>query len=338
MNILITGCNGFIGVNLIAQLKNLGYSSLFLCDSQTPKTLLKDYLKHCDVMVHLAGVNRPDDKTEFMKVHRDFTKEILGQLKRLGNHCPIIAASSIQAALENPYGRSKRAMEELLTAYGQTTGAEVMIYRLPNVFGKWCRPNYNSVISTFCYLIARDKNIHVENENTKLRLVYIDDVTAEFIKAINHKPAIDSSGFAAIPKEYEVALKEIAAKIRQFRTIRDTLVIPSLENEFDKKLYSTYLSYLPQEQFYYAVDMKKDARGYFSEILKSDSFGQISVYRTKKDIVRGNHWHNSKNEKFLIVEGDALIRFRKIGETEIISYPVSGKSLKIIEVPSGYIF
>lgn len=336
MNLLVTGSSGFIGKNLIAQLKNIGHTKLFLCDSQTTQRELQDYLKQCDVIVHLAGVNRPADPTEYKRVHQDFTVYMVSQLKLYGNFCPIIAASSIQAAVENPYGKSKQRMEEVLVTYSHDTGASVTSYRLPNVFGKWCRPHYNSVIATFCYEVARNNEIYVYDENQILRLVHIDDVVEEFINAIESHPTIDALGFGVIPIDFSVSLKEIAEKLKQFYNFRNVLEIPSLEEAFDKKLYSTYISYLPEGQFNHLLDVKKDNRGYFSEILKSQSFGQISISLTKPGVVRGDHWHHIKNEKFLVVEGEALIRFRKIGETEVTQYQVSGKRPEIVDVPSGY--
>lgn len=336
MNLLITGSQGFIGKNLVSHLENRGGHTLFLCGRQTTGTELKTYLLHCDFIFHLAGVNRPSNPLEFEEVHRDFTAEIIRQLKENGNRCPILAASSIQAASDTPYGKSKQSMEELLLSHNQLTGAPVIIYRLPNVFGKWCRPFYHSVVATFCWQIARSQSICVDEKNPVLRLVHIDDVVGEFIKNISTPPETSCFEFKDIPDRYSVSLNEIVKKLQAFYNARATLTLPSLEAPFDRKLYSTYLSYLPEGGFDYFPDIKSDTRGFFCEMLKSDSFGQLSVSRTKPGIVRGSHWHHTKHEKFLVVQGEGMIRFRKTEGKEITCYPVSGLIPQMVEVPPGY--
>lgn len=336
MKLLITGSGGFMGRNLTEQLKQIDDHSLFLCDVETTRDELREFLGQCDSIIHLAGVNRPDQEEEFLKVNRDFTAEMTGLLRKIGRACPIIAASSIQAETQTPYGRSKRCMEETLNAYGQATGAQIIIYRLPNVFGKWCRPDYNSVVATFCHRIAREEAICIHDGARMLRLVYIDDVVEELIRALHGHGNQDDSGFGFIPVETQVSLKEVAEKLHRFHDVRNTITLPSLLQEFDQKLYSTYLSYLPEDRLNYPLILNEDDRGFFSEVLKSDFFGQISVSRTKPGVVRGNHWHHRKIEKFLIVEGRARICLRTIGSAELVQYQVSGEKPEIIEIPPGF--
>lgn len=336
MKLLITGCEGFIGRNLVSHLEQVGVDTLFLCGRQTTGAALKEYLIRCDFIIHLAGVNRPSNPLEFEEVHRDFTAEMIRQLEENGNRCPILAASSIQASSDTPYGKSKQMMEELLLSHNRLTGAPVIIYRLPNVFGKWCRPFYNSVVATFCWQIARGERIHADEKNPVLRLAYIDDVVGEFIKNIRTLPKSGSFDFRSIPDTYSLSIKELAETLQKFHRARATLTLPPLEALFNRKLYATYLSYLPEGGFHYFPEIKSDARGFFCEMLKSDSFGQLSVSRTKPGIVRGNHWHHTKHEKFIVVEGEGVIRFRNIEGSEITSYPVSGQIPQVVEVPPGY--
>ncbi len=329
MKILVTGYKGFIGKNLVAQLRNEGYDDLLLYDVDTEESELDGFLERCDFVFHLAGVNRPQNDDEFEKGNNQLTCHIIGRLKHFGNNCPIVASSSVQAENDSPYGKSKRAMETALFEYSRETGAPVYVYRLPNVYGKWCKPNYNSVVATFCHNVARDIDIRIDNSETVLRLVYVDDVVNAFIGCIE-------KGFCEVSTVDTVSLGQLAEKIRAFRENRRTLVIPSFEGGFDRKLYATYVSYLPEDNFSYALEKKSDARGFFCECIKNNMFGQVSVSVTKPGIVRGDHWHNTKVEKFLVVAGSAVVRFRLIGTEDITEYYVSGDEPEVIDVPVGY--
>jgi len=335
MKILVTGSNGFIGKNLIAQLENRGFSEIYKFDKQTDKGLLASYTKDCEFVFHLAGVNRPREEQEFMEGNFGFTSELLDLLKSNRNPCPVLLASSIQAELDNPYGKSKKAGEDLLFAYGRETGARVLVYRLPNVFGKWCRPNYNSVIATFCYNIARGLPIRIHDPNVVLRLVYIDDVVDELINALNGCETRNED-FCVVPTVYTASLKEIADLIHSFKRSRENLSVPDLSVPFVKRLYSTYLSYLPSDEFAYDLRMNIDARGSFTEFIRTVDRGQVSVNISKPGITKGNHWHHTKNEKFLVVSGKGVIRFRKIDSNEVIEYYVSGDKLQVVDIPPGY--
>lgn len=336
MKILITGAYGFIGKNLICELENKGYNDLCFCGRGTEQSDLEKHIAECDFIFHLAGVNRPRKEEEFMEGNGVFTEKLVGILKKCGKKTPIVYASSTQAALDNPYGRSKLAAEKVLREYGEDSGAAVFIYRLTNVFGKWCRPDYNSVVATFCNNIAQGIPIQVNDANRVMELVYIDDVIRGFIVSL------EEECLAQLPT-YSVKLGELAQIISGFRESRTTLQIPDMSNELIKKLYSTYLSYLPKKNFSYLLKMNTDERGSFTEILKSASFGQVSVNISKPGIVKGNHWHHSKNEKFLVVSGHGIIRFRKVAELlenqdqeQIIEYEVSGEKLEVIDIPPGY--
>lgn len=325
MKILITGANGFVGKNLCI---SLAEHELYRYDVDTDSSLLDDYCQNAEFVFHLAGVNRPKDPKEFMENNFGFTSVLLDCLKRHGNTCPIVLSSSTQAALDNPYGQSKRAGEELLRAYSAETGAKVIIYRFPNLFGKWCRPNYNSAIATFCYNIARDLPITINDPSVELTVSYIDDVIDEFKRALEGNPSE--------PVTHKVTLGRIVELIESFRDSRKALSVPDLSDPFVKKLHATYLSYLPENGFSYPLKMNVDNRGSFTEILRTDHHGQFSVNITKPGIVKGNHWHHTKCEKFLVVSGEGIIRFRRIDDTEIIEYHVSGDKLEVVDVPPGY--
>lgn len=337
MKVLVTGAGGFIGRNLIAELERRENVEVLAFDTDTSAEKLDDYCRDCDFVYHLAGVNRPEHVEEFMEGNLGLAATLLDTLKRHGNLCPVMDASSIQASLENPYGKSKKAGEDLMSAYGKDTGAEVYIYRFPNVFGKWCRPNYNSVVATFCYNIAHDLPIQVNDRNAVLQLVYIDDVVEELLQALDGHPHVNLDGYCFVPAIHEVTLGEIVNLLYVFRESRKNLMIPDMtEGSFVKKLYSTYLSYLPTDAFSYPLVMHGDDKSSFTEILKSADRGQVSVNISKPGMVKGNHWHRTKNEKFVVVSGEALIRFRLHGSDEIIEYRVSGNRLEVVDIPVGY--
>ncbi|MFY9593910.1 MAG: capsular polysaccharide biosynthesis protein CapF [Caldicoprobacterales bacterium] len=335
MRILITGAKGFIGKNLVAELKNRNYTDIFEYDKDTDPDLLDKYCKEADFVFHLAGVNRPKDESEFMEGNFGFTSTLLEKLKKYGNICPVMISSSIQAKLDNPYGRSKKAGEDLLFNYSQETGARVLVYRFPNVFGKWCRPNYNSAIATFCHNIAHDLPIIVNDPKIVLNLVYIDDLVNELINALEGKEN-RVGDFCEVPVVYTVTLGKIVELIYSFKKSREELSIPDMSDEFTKKLYSTYLSYLPEDQFSYELKMNVDNRGSFTEFIRTLDRGQVSINISKPGIIKGNHWHHTKNEKFLVVSGNGVIRFRKIDSDEIIEYFVSGDKLEVVDIPPGY--
>jgi UDP-2-acetamido-2,6-beta-L-arabino-hexul-4-ose reductase len=346
MNILITGAKGFIGKNLIAELNNIkegkakGYHlksnlTLFEYDIDTNPSLLDGYCRDADFVFHLAGVNRPKEQSEFMEGNFGFTSLLLETLKKHGNNCPVMISSSIQAELDNPYGVSKKAGEDLLLEYGRETGSDVLIYRFPNVFGKWCRPNYNSAVATFCHNVAHDLPIQVNDRSVNMTLVYIDDVVKELIAALEGNPN-KSGEFCKVPVEHKITLGEIVDLIYSFKESRKNLLVADLSDPFTKKLYSTYLSYLPEDQFSYPLKMNVDERGSFTEFLKSNDRGQVSVNISKPGITKGQHWHHTKNEKFLVVSGRGVIRFRKIDEEKVYEYFVSGDKLEVVDIPVGY--
>ncbi|RSD26964.1 capsular polysaccharide biosynthesis protein CapF [Mesobacillus subterraneus] len=335
MKILVTGAKGFIGKNLIAELRNRQYKDIYEYAKDTDPDLLHEYCKDADFVFHLAGINRPKDECEFMEGNYGFTSKLLKTLKKYNNTCPIMISSSIQANLNNPYGISKRAGEDLLFNYSKETGANVLVYRFPNVFGKWCKPNYNSAIATFCHNVANDLPITVNDPNAIINLVYIDDVIEELIQSLEGKGNFVGSLYE-IPIVYTKTLGSIVELIYSFKNSREERFIPDMSDSFTKKLYSTYLSYLPKDKFSYDLKMNVDNRGSFTEFLKTPERGQVSVNISKPGITKGNHWHHTKNEKFLVVSGNGVIRFRKIGTEDIIEYFVSGDKLEVVDIPTGY--
>lgn len=335
MKILVTGAKGFIGKNLIAELKNQKYTDILEYDNDTDSSLLDTFCQECEFVFHLAGVNRPENQDEFMEGNFGFTSELLHLLKKHNNKAPVMISSSIQAVLDNPYGKSKKAGEDLMFSYSKETGAKVLVYRFPNVFGKWCRPNYNSAVATFCHNIAHDLQIQVNDRSVVMNLVYIDDVVEELINALNGYENRNDE-FCEVSVKHTVTLGEIVDLIYSFKESRKTLNVPNMANELEKKLYSTYLSYLPTDQFSYPLKMNVDNRGSFTEIIRTLDRGQFSVNIAKPGITKGNHWHHTKNEKFLVVSGKGLIRFRKIDTEEIIDYYVSGDKMEVVDIPTGY--
>ncbi len=346
MKLLITGAKGFVGKNLCATLRNIAQGKdrsfgidadvqLYEYDLDTEPAKLEQWCRDCDFVFHLAGVNRPKHASEFMEGNFGFTSTLLAALEKHKNTCPIMISSSTQAVLDNPYGKSKLAGEELLREYGERTGAKVLIYRFPNVFGKWCRPNYNSAVATFCHNIANGLPIVVNDPSVKMRLVYIDDVVAELIAALKGE-AHSKDGLCYVPVEHEILLGEIADMIYSFRASREARGVPDTGDAFSAKLYATYLSYLPENAFSYPLTMNVDARGSFTEIIRTAERGQFSVNISKPGITKGNHWHHTKNEKFLVVSGNGVIRFRKIDSDHVIEYFVSGEKPEVVDIPTGY--
>lgn len=345
MNILVTGAKGFIGKNLIAQLKALPDKTVLEFDVDNSPADLAQMVAQADWVFHLAGVNRPRDADEFQTGNVDLTAQVCELLAARPHPATLVLASSIQAELDNPYGRSKRQAETVVAQYAAQyaaqTGGRAVIYRLKNVFGKWCRPNYNSVVATFCHNIARDLPISISNPANVVDLVHIDDVVAHWLADIAHNPigtAVPDGPLAyrEVTPSYTVTLERLADLIRSFRQIRQTLHVPDLSDEFTRKLHGTYLAYLETDQFAYDLTKRCDPRGCLAEFVKSPPFGQIFVSRTLPGITRGNHYHHTKTEKFLVLQGTALIRFRHLLSGEVIEYPVRGEDFRVVDIPPGY--
>lgn len=347
MNILVTSAKGFVGRNLVSQLHNIGSGkakehalsgkslTVFEYDLDSDLSDLDSYCRQADFVFNLAGVNRPKDRTEFMEGNFGFASTLLSALKKHNNTCPVMISSSVQAALDNPYGESKRAGEQLLFDYGRETGAKVLVYRFPNVFGKWCRPNYNSAVATFCYNIARDLPIQVNDPDVVMNLVYVDDVVDELVAALNGEEH-RTGDYCEVPVMHTITLGGIVELITGFKDMHTDLSVPDLGDAFTKKLYSTYLSYLPEEKFIYPLKMNVDERGSFTEIIRTSDRGQFSVNISKPGVTKGQHWHHTKNEKFVVVSGHGLIQLRKIGSEEIIEFEVSGDRMEAVEMIPGY--
>lgn len=348
MKILVTGSNGFVGKNLVQTLKNIAdkKDKTFEIDSDITvleydfgcnEHLFEDYCEKADFVVNLAGVNRPKEQSEFQKGNIHFVQRLSDTLKKHRNKCPVLLSSSTQAEISNPYADSKKAGEEIIFSHGRETGASVYVYRFPNIFGKWCRPNYNSVIATFCHNIASNLPITINDRNVRLRLVYIDDVVTEIIDAVRGQAHFNKeSGFCEVPTVHEASLGEIADLLYSFKESRDNRSVPNLGNAFIYKLYATYVSYIPDDTFSYSLKMNIDERGSFTEILRTPERGQVSVNISKPSITKGNHWHHTKNEKFCVVSGKGVIRFRKIGDDKVIEYRVSGDKIEVVDIPVGY--
>ena len=347
MKILVTGSNGFVGKNLVESLKNirdnkdrtrpnLDIEEIYEFDKDTDISLLDEYCSKCDFVFNLAGVNRPKDPKEFMEGNFGFASTLLNTLKKYNNKCPIMISSSIQAKLDNDYGISKREGENLVFNYSKENNVNVLVYRFPNLFGKWCKPNYNSVIATWCYNIANDLDITVNDPNVELELCYIDDVVCEMLDCLEGKEhRLDE--YCYVLTTHKVTLGRIVELLNMFKNQPNTLVIPEIpNNSFEKKLYSTYLSYLPKEKFKFELKMNVDDRGSFTEILKTKNCGQFSVNISKPGITKGQHWHHSKWEFFMVVSGKALIQMRKIGTDEVIEFTVSGDKIEAVHMIPGY--
>ncbi len=363
MNILVTGARGFVGKNLCVSLKNIrdgkdrthpniAIEEIFEYDIDTEPALLDGYGEKADFVFHLAGVNRPKNPEEFMQGNFGFTSTLLETLKKHGNLCPVMISSSIQATCigryDSDYGRSKKAGEELVFSYGEKTGARVLVYRFPNLFGKWCRPNYNSAVATFCHNRANDLPITVSDRAVPLELLYIDDLVTEMLDALEGREhrcefdgietvLADDGRYCAAPVTHKVTLGEIVDLLEGFRAQPSTLVMPEIApGSFAKKLYSTYLSYLPKEKVAFPLKMNVDARGSFTELLKTEKCGQFSVNISKPGITKGQHWHHTKWEFFIVVSGHGLIQMRKLGSEEVLNFEVSGEKIEAVHMLPGY--
>ena len=333
-NILITGSAGFIGRNLITALRRIDGLEIITQTSADSTDELKAKVLAADLIYHLAGVNRPTDHSEFERVNTGMTGQIADILRESRHPAALVFASSIQAKRNNPYGNSKRAAEDCLIRLINETGNRVCIYRLPGVFGKWSRPNYNTVVATFCHNIARDLPISISDPDYELYLVYIDEVVRCLLRHLQSDHLWET--FGEVQETFHIRLGELANQIRQFREMRSSLLIPDVSQPLTKYLYSTYLSFLPDDEFAYPVELRTDDRGWLFELAKSKSFGQIFVSTTKPGITRGNHFHDTKVEKFCLIQGQGIIRFRNIDSREVLEYPVDDQQIKIVDIPPGY--
>lgn len=364
MNILVTGANGFVGRNLVENLlniknlknrtrPNLKIDEIYCYDIGNTSEELDEYCKNADFVFNLAGVNRPDDTSEFMRGNVGFLETLLDSLRRNNSSAPIMLSSSAQASLVgryagSVYGQSKLAGENLLISYGEIKGVKTLVYRFPNLFGKWCRPNYNSAVATFCYNIARNMPVTVNDEKTELELLYIDDLVEEMLDALEckeHRCRFDGLGvipdldgkYCYCPVTHKVTLGEIVNYLNEFAAQPSTLVMPEIsDGSFKKKLYSAFLSYLPEDKIAFDLKMNKDARGSFTELLKTENCGQFSVNVSNPGITKGQHWHNSKWEFFIVVSGKALIEMRQIGDEKVIKFEVSGEKMQAVHMLPGY--
>ena len=335
MNVLITGADGFIGQNLRAALQQTDHR-LFLIDVNSSYKDLTDAAESSDFVFHLAGVNRPKDETEFQTGNADFTAQLLNALES-GKRPPVVISSSTQAKLDNPYGKSKLEAEKAMNRYQNRTKSPVYIYRLTNVFGKWSRPNYNSAVATFCYNLTRNLPITISDPEHTMRLVYIDDVVAEFLCALDGTPTYNELGECVAGPEYDVTLKKLAALLNGFRSVRTTLDLPDQRSEFVRKLFATYQSFIPPDQLAYTPLTHADERGSFTELLHMQNYGQISVNVTRPGVTKGSHWHQTKHEKFVVVSGSGVIRFRHPFGNQTYTYTVNATTITMIDVPPGYV-
>lgn len=337
MKILVTGAKGFVGKNLCLELKNRGYSDIIEYDKDSSQEELDSACKDVDFIFHLAGVNRPENVEEFKTGNADLTDEVLGKLKKYNNKARFLLSSSIQAEQDNPYGRSKKSGENYVLDYAKSEGVEVYIYRFSNLFGKWSRPNYNSVVATWCHNIARGLDIQINDESHVINLVYIDDVVDAMIKTMENDSSIEASEYYSVEPEYPISLGELARTIKSFAEMRESRLLPDLSDPLTSKLYSTYTSYIPEDDFAYDLVQHEDHRGSFTEIFRSHGAGQVSVNISKPGISKGEHWHTSKVEKYLVVQGKAQVNLRQVFSDEVITYEVSSEKLEVIDIPTGYV-
>jgi UDP-2-acetamido-2,6-beta-L-arabino-hexul-4-ose reductase len=334
MNVFVTGSKGFIGKNLITFLKAKSGLTVWEYDLDSKLETFREGLAIADIVYHLAGVNRPERIEEYETGNSQLTRYLCDVLGELNRQPIIVLSSSTQALQDNPYGLSKRKAEEAVLKFARDTGAPMSLFRLPSVFGKWCRPNYNSVVATFCHNIAMGLPISISDPSTEIELVYIDDVVRTFLNFLDLSPGEEA--YRPISPSFKVTLGDLASKIQTFKGSRQTLIVPDFSDPFIKRLYATYLSYLEEKDFAYPLTIHEDRHGGLAEFLKQEHFGQLFISRTKPGIIRGNHFHHTKVEKFLVVEGEAIIRFKKIDREEILEYPVSGKEFKVVDIPPAY--
>ncbi|MDR3051511.1 MAG: NAD-dependent epimerase/dehydratase family protein [Oscillospiraceae bacterium] len=336
MRVLVTGSAGFIGQNLCADLALRPDATLLTYDAQDDPQRLETLAAQADIVFHLAGINRPVDEAAYAG-NMDLARRLTALLERAGKAVPLVLASSIQAALDNPYGRSKAAAEQAVFAYARATGAPVYVYRFPNVFGKWCRPHYNSVVATFCHQAARGEPLRVDALDRRLTLLYIDDLLATFMAVLDGRIEADNQNFCDASPTYSVTLGDLADMIRGFAASRGDFTLRGDRTDpFVRKLYATFLSYLPQDGFAVPTIQHEDERGYFAELFRMPAFGQVSVSRTRPGIIRGQHWHHTKAEKFVALQGQGVIRFRRVGDEAVLAYPVSGARVAVVDIPPGY--
>lgn len=338
---MVTGSSGFLGRHMVEALSRREGCSVVTIDRSSSAEKLRSGLEKVETIWHLAGINRPKEEAEFQTGNEGLTRELLDMLRLMGRRPTIVFASSIQATLDNPYGRSKRMAEEAIEAWVAEAGAQALIFRLPNLFGKWCRPNYNSVIATLCHNIAHGLPITVSDPARRLELAYVDDVVAAMIMVAPStieasSPGLGNIRWPKISRSFQITLGELAARIAIFRELRTSLKIPDFGDDLNRCLYATYLSHLPPSDFAYSLDRKTDSRGSLAEFVKLQSGGQIFVSRTGPGITRGNHYHHTKTEKFLVLEGQAVVRFRALQGTEIIEHRVDGRDFRVIDIPPGY--
>ena len=335
MKVLITGANGFVGRNLVSNLSLNKEIEIFKFDKDNTEEELDKYTKECDFVFHLAGVNRPQNQEEFMEGNFGFTSTLLEYLKKNNNKSPIMISSSIQAELDNEYGKSKKAGEDLIFNYGKENDVKVFVYRFPNLFGKWCRPNYNSVIATWCYNVAHNEEIRVDDRSKELTLVYIDDVCNELIKCLENKETKEGD-FCIVPIFYKKTLGEISDLIKSFKENDKGIMVPSTGDVFTKDLYATYISYVPLEEMVVDLQEHRDNRGVFCELVRTKEAGQVSISTTNPEIVRGGHYHNTKMERFIVVKGKAKIEFEHVIDHNKYEFEVSGDKLQYVTIPVGY--
>ncbi len=340
MKILVTGAGGFLGKNLIAGLKAQSGEEHIIYTYDTTNTLeeLKTYTRDCDFVYHFAAVHRPVREADFMEVNYELFRKLLAYLRESGNKCPVLYTSTIQAAQDSAYARSKRMAEEALREHGRLNNSKSILYRLTNTFGKWAKPYAYSVVATFCYNIARNIKIEIHNPDTRMNFYYVDDVITDFLRHLKEEVLPGEDGYHRLKEEYnyQVTLQELADTIRGFQKAREELYIPDLKDVFVKKLYSTYLSYLPMDKAAIPVLSHQDARGSFTEVFRTDDRGQFSVNITKPGIKKGEHYHNSKCERFYVIAGKAMIQMRRIGSDEIHEFVLSSDNPRILEIPPGY--
>lgn len=339
MNVLVTGAGGFIGRNLVERLRgcdNRLVDEILQYDRDTDSRCLADYCARADFVFHLAGVNRPSDPAEFGHGNADFTTQLIFTLEQHENPCPVLFTSSTQATMDNPYGRSKLLAEGAVFDHGLRTGAKTYVCRLPGVFGKWCRPNYNSVVATFCHNIARGLPITIDDPSKRLDLAYIDDVVTAFVGCLKGDIDASEGALLEVGQVHSVTLEKISQLLDEFRASRETLDLPDVSDPFAKRLYSTYLSYLPANALSYSLKMNTDDRGSFTEVARTADRGQFSINVVKPGIVKGNHWHNTKTEKFVVVSGTGVVRLRSVDSVEVHEYPVCGERIQVVDIPPGY--